>query len=86
MKKILYFSIAFTFVASAAYFFKYHSSRSINNRLQERSMVLGTPNFTGVPESEFNLIKHVEKQWGLKDIEVLKAWAKPREVAISLWL
>ncbi len=44
--------------------------------LKNRELILGEPQF--VPKSQVrysSLRKHVESQWGLKDISLLKAWA-----------
>lgn len=61
------------------YFFKeipYRELDRVKNK-QKRSLVLGTPSFTS-PSSQSILKQHVEKQWALQDISILKAWEQTK--------
>lgn len=59
------------------YYLQYReNNRSPDRVSQKRSLILGQPNF--ITPQEENLEKHVEKQWSLKDIEILKAWKETK--------
>ncbi len=77
-RKITAFSIVLlAFSSSLIFFLKRHSFRSPNYSKQKRSLILGKPNF--VPSVNENTLKqHVEKQWALKDISILKAWKQTK--------
>lgn len=53
-----------------------NKNRSPDRVSQKRDLILGQPNFISPPEKD--LAKHVEKQWSLKDIEILKAWKETK--------
>ena len=62
-------------------FFLYYFRNTAENRSpdrvsQKRHLILGEPSFVTPPEKD--LKKHVEKQWSLKDIEILEAWKETK--------
>ena len=43
--------------------------------LKKRDLILGQPQFVKSKQTDFAMLKkHIEKQWALKDISILKAW------------
>ena len=79
-KQVFVFSffsgLCFLLLFSYYYFQLRGKNRSPDRVSQKRSLILGQPSFITPPEE--NLEKHVEKQWSLKDIEILKAWKETK--------
>ena len=78
-KKIVGFLAVLLLATSSTFIFflKKSNTRSPNDYNHNRSLVLGTPNF--LPTINENTLKqHVEKQWALKDISILKAWKQTK--------
>ena len=65
------------FLSFVSYYFQPdEKSRTPDRVSQKRELILGEPNF--VTTTEKNLTKHVEKQWSLKDIDILNAWRETK--------